>query len=85
MVVYASNLDKFYEKVPLKYLPKEYGGENGTIPEIIAQWEKKFDEYSNYFKEDANYGTDEHLRPGKPVDFENLFGMEGSFRKLNVD
>ncbi|XP_073811544.1 retinol-binding protein pinta-like [Musca autumnalis] len=85
MVVYGSNLDKFYEKVPLKYLPKEYGGENGSIPEIIADWEKKFQEYRDYFKEDAKYGTDEHLRPGKPIDFNNLFGMEGSFRKLNVD
>ncbi|XP_013105422.1 alpha-tocopherol transfer protein [Stomoxys calcitrans] len=85
MVVYASNLDKFYEKVPLKYLPKEYGGENSSIAEITAEWEKKFFEYTDYFKDDAKYGTDEHLRPGKPIDFENLFGMEGSFRKLNVD
>lgn len=85
MVVYGSNLDKFYEEIPQKYLPKEYGGENGSIPEIIAEWEKKFQEYSDYFKEDAKYGTDERLRPGKPIDFDNLFGMEGSFRKLNVD
>ncbi|XP_061393127.1 alpha-tocopherol transfer protein-like [Musca vetustissima] len=85
MVVYGSNLDKFYEKIPQKYLPKEYGGENGSIPEIIAEWEQKFQAYKEYFKEDAKYGTDEHLRPGKPIDFDNLFGMEGSFRKLNVD
>ncbi|XP_075166391.1 alpha-tocopherol transfer protein-like [Haematobia irritans] len=85
MIIYGANLDKFYEKVPLKYLPKEYGGENSSIQEIIDAWEKKFFEYRDYFKDDAKYGTDEHLRPGKPIDFENLFGMEGSFRKLNVD
>ncbi|XP_065367112.1 alpha-tocopherol transfer protein-like [Calliphora vicina] len=85
MTIYASNYEQMYEKVPLKYLPKEYGGENGSIPEIIAEWEKKFNDYKEYFTEDAKYGTLEHLRPGKPIDFENLFGMEGSFRKLNVD
>ncbi|XP_061395849.1 alpha-tocopherol transfer protein-like [Musca vetustissima] len=85
MVIYGSNIEKMYEKIPLKYLPKEYGGENGSIPEIIDTWHKKFLEYSDYFAEDAKYGTDEQLRPGKPVDFDNLFGMEGSFRKLNVD
>lgn len=85
MTIYGSNLDALYEKVPLKYWPKEYGGENGSIPEIIAEWEQKFLSYRDYFIEDAKYGTDEELRPGKPIDFENLFGMKGSFRKLNVD
>lgn len=42
--------------------------------------------FRDYIRESEElYGTDEHLRPGKPIDFENLFGMEGSFRKLNVD
>lgn len=85
MTIYGSNLDKLYEKIPLKYWPKEYGGENGSIPEIIAEWEQKFLSYRDYFIEDAKYGTDEELRTGKPIDFDNLFGMEGSFRKLNVD
>ncbi|XP_037813921.1 alpha-tocopherol transfer protein-like [Lucilia sericata] len=85
MTIYGSNIEKMYEKIPLKYLPKEYGGENGSIPEILAEWEQKFLSYRDYFKEDAKYGTDEQLRPGKPIDFDNLFGMEGSFRKLNVD
>jgi len=55
------------------------------VPEILAAWEKKMDYYNDFFKENANYGTDESLRPGKPIDFEGLFGIEGSFRKLNVD
>ncbi|XP_065367111.1 alpha-tocopherol transfer protein-like [Calliphora vicina] len=85
MTIYGSNIEKMYEKIPLKYLPKEYGGENGSIPELIAEWEQKILSYRDYFLEEANYGTDEHLRPGKPIDFDNIFGMEGSFRKLNVD
>ncbi|KAM7342325.1 retinol-binding protein pinta-like [Cochliomyia hominivorax] len=85
MTIYGSNPEKLYEKVPLKYWPKEYGGENGSISELTKEWEEKFFSYRDYFLEDTKYGTDEHLRPGKPIDFESLFGLEGSFRKLNVD
>lgn len=66
-------------------MPKEYGGENGSIEESIAELNKKLDEYREYFKANAQYGTDEKLRPGRPVDFDQLFGVQGSFRKLEVD
>ncbi|KAL7732779.1 hypothetical protein ACLKA6_005919 [Drosophila palustris] len=79
------NIDTLMEHVPLVYLPKEYGGENGSIDELIAEWDKKFDDYRDHFKDNANYGTNEKLRPGKPIDFDSIYGTEGSFRKLNVD
>ena len=46
---------------------------------------QKFNEYRDYYIEDLKYGTDEKLRPGKPFDYDAIFGIEGSFRKLNVD
>lgn len=61
------------------------GGENGTTEEHLREFEKKWLEYENYFKENANYGTNELLRPGKPIDFDSLYGLGGSFRKLVVD
>ncbi|ALC44043.1 CG33514 [Drosophila busckii] len=78
-------MESLIEQIPLEYLPKEYGGENGSIEESVAEWEKKFDSYREYIKANANYGTDESLRPGKAIDFDSLYGTEGSFRKLNVD
>ncbi|XP_030565404.1 alpha-tocopherol transfer protein-like [Drosophila novamexicana] len=78
-------MESLTEHVPLKYLPKEYGGENGSIEEIVAEMDKKFDQYRDYFKANAQFGTDEKLRPGNPIDFDSLYGTEGSFRKLNVD
>lgn len=73
-----------YEKIPRKLLPKEYGGEAGTIEEILNYWVKKVEDHEKYFLEDAKYGTDEKKRPGKPKNAENLFGLDGSFRQLEI-
>ncbi|CAD7012620.1 unnamed protein product [Ceratitis capitata] len=83
--LHGNKLDGIYEHIPLKYLPKEYGGENGSIEECIVELNKKLDEYRDYFKANAQYGTNEKLRPGKPIDFDHLCGVQGSFRKLEVD
>ncbi|XP_075152592.1 retinol-binding protein pinta-like [Haematobia irritans] len=76
---------KIEKHVPLKYLPKEYGGENNSLQQIVKDYNKVWDEYRDYFKENSQYGTDESLRTGKPMDFDSMFGMCGSFRKLEVD
>lgn len=84
-IALCGTLDDLTQRLPLKYLPRDYGGENGWLDEEINTVERKFDEYREYFKENANYGADESLRPGKPFDIEGMFGMGGSFRKLEVD
>ncbi|TMW50310.1 hypothetical protein DOY81_004587 [Sarcophaga bullata] len=80
MIFYGENYEKMYKTIPQKYLPKEYGGDNGSIPDLIVEWEKKFLSYMEYFKEDSKYGTDEHLRSGGPIDFDSLFGTDDSFK-----
>uniref|UniRef100_A0A1A9X126 CRAL_TRIO_N domain-containing protein n=1 Tax=Glossina brevipalpis TaxID=37001 RepID=A0A1A9X126_9MUSC len=82
LIFFHNSLDSLSQDVPLKYLPKEYGGENGSIAEIIAEWDKKLDEYRDYFKKSSQWGIDEKLRIGKTKDSDDMFGFEGSFRKL---
>uniref|UniRef100_A0A1B0CUX6 CRAL-TRIO domain-containing protein n=2 Tax=Lutzomyia longipalpis TaxID=7200 RepID=A0A1B0CUX6_LUTLO len=83
--VHGDNLESLYEHIPKKLLPKEYGGEAGSVKELTVKWEKKFMDYRDYFLEEAKYGTDEKKRPGRPKTEETIFGIDGSFRKLNVD
>ncbi|XP_055904433.1 alpha-tocopherol transfer protein-like [Eupeodes corollae] len=78
-------MESLYEYVPKEYLPEEYGGNNGRIGDSIETWEKLMIKYKNYFEEDDQYKTNEELRIGTKVNSESLFGLEGSFRKLEVD
>ncbi|XP_049708171.2 alpha-tocopherol transfer protein-like [Helicoverpa armigera] len=85
LFVHNKNLDEFYNYVPKEALPAEYGGNAGTIDEITAYWRNKVQEYGSWLEEDFKYGTDESKRPGKPKTAEDMFGVDGSFRKLDFD
>lgn len=78
-------MEELYKVVPRSCLPKEYGGEAGTIAEIAAEWKKKVESYRDWFLEDEKYCSNEKKRPGKPKTSDELFGLEGSFRQLSVD
>ncbi|XP_011180855.1 alpha-tocopherol transfer protein-like [Zeugodacus cucurbitae] len=83
--MHGTNLESLYPHIPQKYLPKEYGGENGSIEELKKDSIKYFLDHRDYFIEDLQFRNNESLRVGKQPDFESIFGMEGSFRKLDVD
>jgi hypothetical protein len=50
-----------------------------------AHWKKRVEDQADFLMEQERYGVDESRRPGKPKTAQDLFGIEGSFRKLNVD
>jgi len=79
------DLSKMQEDVGLDILPKEYGGTNGTIAELTDYWVKQMDDKREWLIEQTKYKTDEAKRPGKPKLHSDIFGIEGSFRKLEID
>lgn len=82
--IHGKKMSELYKTVPKQYLPKEYGGENGSFREIANSWTKKVLAHREWLMEDAQYKTDESLRKGKGKS-ENSLGPSGSFRKLFVD
>lgn len=84
LYVHGSNLNSLYKVIPRKLMPKEYGGEAGSLESIVNSWEKRIVSYRDYYKEEEKFGVDEKKRiVDKPV--EKLLAMNGSFRQLNVD
>ncbi|XP_075167515.1 alpha-tocopherol transfer protein-like [Haematobia irritans] len=83
--ILGSDLSEMKKDIPLKYLPKDYGGDNGLCKDLTREYHKTYDQYREYFKENSKFGTDENLRLGKSLNVDELSGAVGSFRKLAVD
>ncbi|KAI4466016.1 alpha-tocopherol transfer protein-related [Holotrichia oblita] len=81
----TSRIEEMYQYIPKSVLPTEYGGDAGPIQDLIDYWKKKVEDHAEWLKEDAKYVSNESRRIGTPKTATDLFGMEGSFRKLNVD
>ncbi|CAK1603323.1 unnamed protein product [Parnassius mnemosyne] len=85
LYVHNTDFESLYKFVPKEILPAEYGGNGGSIQELIDLSKKKVLEYKTWLDEDWQYRTDESKRPGKPQTAEDIFGVEGSFRQLEFD
>ncbi|KAM7361785.1 alpha-tocopherol transfer protein-like [Cochliomyia hominivorax] len=84
-ITFHNDMESLYKSVPKDLLPEEYGGKAGSIVELTQQWKKKLAEYTTWFKEQEEQKANEALRPGSPKTSDDLFGMEGTFRQLNID
>ncbi|XP_043485337.1 alpha-tocopherol transfer protein-like [Leptopilina heterotoma] len=80
-----STMETLYQCIPKDMLPMEYGGKAGPIKDIFDLWIKRLEEYELWFKEQESLKADEAQRPGKPKTYNDLFGLDGSFRKLQID
>lgn len=74
-----------YKYVPQEMLPKEYGGDCGTMDELQEKWTQKLIDYRDWFKAQDALIANESLRPGKPTNYDELFGIDGTFRQLAID
>lgn len=81
-----STLDSLEKYVPLEALPNEVGGKAGPLMELHEAQLKKLEDHRDWFMEEERTGrVNESLRPGKGKTATDLFGVEGSFRKLEID
>lgn len=80
-----NNLESLHKSVSKKLLPKEYGGEAGSIDSIISLWEKRIEAFGDYYREEEKFGTNEAKRVDQQKSSSNIYGAEGSFRQLTID
>ncbi|XP_071441306.1 retinol-binding protein pinta-like [Hetaerina americana] len=53
--VHGHNIKSFHEIVPPEILPKEYGGSNGKLEDLVAHWKKTATEKRDWFIADEKY------------------------------
>ncbi|XP_046459127.1 retinol-binding protein pinta-like isoform X4 [Daphnia pulex] len=85
MRVHGEDMESLYKEISKDVLPKDYGGENSSIAELTDYWKKKCEDRRDFLIGQSQMKSDEAKRPGRPKTTDELFGIEGSFRKLNVD
>ncbi|CAH2266262.1 jg17823 [Pararge aegeria aegeria] len=79
----SKTLEKF---LPIEALPKESGGEYKTYQEITDDVLERLRDYKDFFEQENKKRVIETLRPGKPKTISDIFGgVEGSFKKLEID
>ncbi|XP_045516584.1 alpha-tocopherol transfer protein-like [Pieris brassicae] len=79
------DLKDLYKYIPQEMLPIEYGGQCETMNSLQDKWTQKLVEYREWFKAQDALIANESLRAGKPTNYDELFGIDGSFRQLAID
>ncbi|XP_063239982.1 alpha-tocopherol transfer protein-like [Bacillus rossius redtenbacheri] len=80
-----STMASFFEKVPKEIFPQDYGGDGEPMAEIYKTTLKDLDDHRDWFLKEQSMRVDESKRPGRAKSAGDIFGMEGSFKKLDID
>ncbi|XP_043213199.1 retinol-binding protein pinta-like [Amphibalanus amphitrite] len=82
---HGSDQSSLHSAIPPECLPEEYGGTLPSVNALAEEWVKRVEENREFFLDYMKYGVDEKLRRGKAKSAADLFDIEGSFRKLEID
>ncbi|XP_069683237.1 clavesin-2-like [Periplaneta americana] len=80
-----STMETLYEYIPKELLPKEYGGELDSLTHYNKEVRRLLEEYSDWFQKDEVFRVDESKRQGRAKNAGDVFGVEGSFKKMDID
>ncbi|XP_018393623.1 PREDICTED: alpha-tocopherol transfer protein-like [Cyphomyrmex costatus] len=83
---FHSSLESLSEYIPVDALPTETGGKAGSVHKLAEIQEKKFEDYREWFLlDESTRRVNEALRIGKSKTVNDLFGIDGNFKKLDID
>ncbi|KAL6428454.1 hypothetical protein ACFW04_008609 [Cataglyphis niger] len=86
MIHFHSSLKNASEYVPIDSLPNEVGGKAGSMYKLAEIEVKKLEDHREWFLMDEAIGrVNETLRIDKNKSASDLFGIEGSFKRLDID
>ncbi|XP_026314608.1 alpha-tocopherol transfer protein-like [Hyposmocoma kahamanoa] len=84
--VHQTGTEDIYNYVPKKAFPKENGGEYKDYNSVRDDVVKRLRANPDFFRDENRRRVCENKRPnGKNTTVEELFGIQGSFKKLDID
>ena len=81
----TGDYSQLHAELGVEVLPPEYGGTSCSLAELSQHWASQMEASRPWLMQQPRYKTDEAKRPGKPKSHSDIFGIEGSFRKLEID
>lgn len=71
----------------MKVLPLEYGGKAGNFNDLEAEWKKGIVQRRKWFEQQENVKVSENglKQISHSCELEDIIGITGSFRKLQID
>lgn len=81
-----TTLDTVAKFLPVDILPNEAGGKAGPLMQLHEKSVKMLEDNRDWFlQEEQTRRVNESLRAGKGKTATDLFGVEGTFKKLDID
>ncbi|XP_063929737.1 alpha-tocopherol transfer protein-like isoform X2 [Zophobas morio] len=82
---HTDSMESLFKFVPKEIMPEDYGGEGPSLATLHEQNRKNLLENMDFFRWLDTLKVDESKRPGKPKNAGEIFGVDGTFKKLEVD
>lgn len=83
--VHTSGVEVLYKIIPKSIFPLEYGGDQPSMDTLSDMWYAKLVERRDWFLQETKRKADESLRTNSIINPNDLFGISGTFRKLQID
>jgi len=80
-----NSYSSLHKHIPKEILPFEYGGTAGKFDDMAEEFNQLLIQNRDWFLRTENLRSDESKRIGKSKLVADMFGVDGSFRKLEVD
>ncbi|XP_060534442.1 alpha-tocopherol transfer protein-like [Cylas formicarius] len=80
-----SNNDNLYNFIPRECMPSDYGGKGEPLAVLNEKYKQSIYDNQWFFDFQDSMLVDESKRSGPRKNADNLFGFDGTFKKLEVD
>ncbi|XP_014485293.1 PREDICTED: alpha-tocopherol transfer protein-like [Dinoponera quadriceps] len=83
--IVTTGIESLYNDLPRSILPADYGGYAPSLDTLTDMWRAKLMEQRDWLLDQNKLKVNESLRVDSVINPDDLFGVSGTFRKLDID